>query len=282
MVAVIAVKESSVRRESGFTLIELLIASTLCLGLAAFLMSAVAAMQREQGVAADRAAMAERATQALEVIAYSNQLTKLAATVTATLDPCASPETNNADILPSAVIALPGRYICWPATDMPVDSPLLMIDAWLPCEPDCPSPSEPGFLRLDPGCHPLFEKTTPEIRWAAERRRPADCDVATGVAVLDRQLFYWRDYAWSPGDGIGAVMQKRLRPQLPAAWGRAEMLAAGVEAWSVTPMALTTGIAKGLEITITVRGWFRDRFETAGHPSLTLARALPGRVQWSP
>jgi type II secretory pathway pseudopilin PulG len=275
----------------GFTLIETLIATALSIGLLSFLISTLGSLRYNLDVSADRAAMAERASQLLAVLsaaAASSGRSDTSASVP--LQPCLSPEALSAENRPSLLLAATGRYGCLPQTDMPADAKLLMIDALSPCDPTCPDEGEPGFLYLNPGCHPVLARTTPEVRWVSSRQRPADCGASTAISVLERQLFYFRDYAWQRGDGLGAVMMKRLLPESPVRWSRAEMLIAGVSRWDLVPRwsqsrcptgLHCTGMADGVDVSVAVEGWVRDTTAN-GVPRLQLTRTLSGDTQVVP
>lgn len=273
-------------RSGGFTLIEVLIASALSLALLTFLLGALASLRHTLDIAADQVALAERATQGLSVLASSARSGYFPAPAVpaSAIDPCVSPEATSVSQHTPLLVAARGRYPCFPDGDMPAQARLLMVHAMQPCDPDCPEASEPGFLYLDPGCHPVLLRTTPEIRRVSRRQRPADCGAATRISVLEPQLFYLRDYAWQPGDGLGAIMMKRLLPESPVRWSRADMVIAGVTEWSVVPRwsqarcaggASCAGPADGLDVTLGVRGWVQDGVR-GGTPRMTLTRTLAG------
>ena len=285
-------RDRTMKKSGGFTLIEVLIAIALSLALLTFLLGALASLRHTLAVAADQAALAERAAQGLSVLAGSAQsgYRPSAITPVSTADPCMSPEATSITQHTPLLVAARGRFPCFPDDHMPPSARLLMIHTLTPCDPTCADAGEPGFLFLEPGCHPVLVRTTPEIRRVSVRQRPADCDAGTAVSVLEPQLFYFRDYAWQPGDGLGAIMMKRLLPDSPVRWSRADTVIAGVTDWSLEPRwsrvrcpagVHCSGVADGVDVTLGVQGWVRDEVR-GGMPQMALTRTLAGGTGFAP
>lgn len=287
-----AASVSHARKQQGFTLIEVMIAAALSLSLLATLLAATGDLRRQLAISADQAGVIERAAQALALLSHATAHTvQLTTAATTLLQPCASPVAVSVPARPAMLVAARGEYGCLPAGDMPAHARLLLIDQLIPCDPGCPDASEPGWLWLDPGCHPVLDRSTPEIRRVARRERPVDCDASTTVMLLERTLYYFRDHAYSTGDGLGALMVKRLLPETPVRWSRAERLLAGVTDWVLSPRwaesrcSLSAGCpslpADGVEVTLSVRGWLRDPTTVSGFSQVTLSRTLSGTTQVS-
>ncbi len=278
----------------GFTLVELLVATALTLSLAAGVLSTWAALQQSLSIAADRAALSERVLLGLDVVTGAAEDRR--ETMIGTNPMSAPPMAPNPCVLPIApggwgnvrlLLVRPGEIPCFPAADMPADAPLLMVDTLIECTPECPTPDAAGFLLLEPGCHPLLTRSTPELRLAARQQRPADCALGTRVAVLERRLFYFREYAWQRGDGLGALMVRQLNPDASLDWGRSEMLIAGVDDWIVTPRwsaasceptgaCPISGWADGIAVTLAMRGWVRDTTSIDAISRRSMTRTVAG------
>ncbi len=76
--------------------------------------------------------------------------------------------------------------------------------------------------------------------------------IETAREDWQRRLFYLRQYAWAPGDGLGALMAKPFKSPAEG-FGRAEMVLPGVVAWW-----LEQPDPSALRIRLVLRGWRRD------------------------
>lgn len=162
-------------------------------------------------------------------------------------------------------------------------SQLIFVDSLRPCAQAC-APALPAWLLLSPGCDFLFSKSQPEVRRVLSYELPTDCSRETAAAVLDRQLFFVRDYAWQKGDGIPALMLKRWLAETPARWSHSEMLAAGVSALRMALIHAAEVLPAcvddlhcssrqpplGLAMSLLVRGWVSDSSHTMQTPRTML------------
>jgi|GEM_PF-6674336 len=215
--------------------------------------------------------------------------TMLADGAAAEFDLCALSDTAVNPLWPAIGLAAVGadgsvsQAACMNSWHLLPGSQLIFVDSLRPCAQAC-APALPAWLLLSPGCDFLFSKSQPEVRRVSSYELPADCSRETAAAVLDRQLFFVRDYAWQKGDGIPALMLKRWLAETPARWSRAEMLAAGVSALRVAlihaaevlpacvddPHCLSRQPPLGLAMSLLVRGWVSDSSHTMQTPRAML------------
>lgn len=176
---------------------------------------------------------------------------------------------------------------CFNSASLLPGSQLIFVDSLRSCVEDC-IPALPAWLLLSPGCNFLFTHVQPEVRRVSSYQLPADCSRDTATAVLERQLFFVRDYAWQQGDGIPALMLKRWLAETPARWSRAEMLAAGVSGLRVAlihadevlaacaedPDCLAQQPPLGLMASLLVRGWVSDSSHNTQTPLRVLGESI--------
>ena len=192
-------------------------------------------------------------------------------------DLCTTPEMSNTLLWPILWLAEVDQHgesaaaPCMNKANLLPESQLIVIDSLRSCLTDCTA-ILPVWLVLNPGCDPLFTKSSAEVRRISNHRIPADCRSNTAMAIFDRQLLFVRDYAWQKGDGIPALMIKRWLAEDPARWGRAEMLAAGISALQARLIRPTSTVSPcgddphcaalspplGLELALSLQGWIVD------------------------
>ena len=91
--------------------------------------------------------------------------------------------------------------------------------------------------------------------------------IDTAREQWQRRLFYLRQYAWVPGDGLGALMVKSFQAT-GGGFGRAEMLLPGVVVWQ-----LEQPDPSGVRMRLLLRGWRKDK-------RITRAQRAPLVRQW--
>ena len=152
-----------------------------------------------------------------------------------------------------------GELACLPSRNLVNSAPLLIIEAthsclWQACGAGSLSGGGNRGLRcisdsttsgLDPGLNHLGD--------SAE-----GCVSVDGVKRWSRRLYYLRDFAWSEGDGMGALMMKTWRLE-DGRFGRGEVVAPGVGDWVLAPIKLPSGpegrhLLAGLDISLTLLG----------------------------
>lgn len=280
------------RRQAGFSLPAFLVAQALTLGLITAVISFTTALIDDAAASADVAELAERSRHALAVLASEVALAgarpqpppgspvlPVVESVPESMlaladirDPCRSPVGESVNLSHASLrVVAAGTGSCLPSADLGAAA-MLVIDAIRDCSSGCAG-GDPAFVVLVPGCHPLFTRTSIEVRLTDPASLPGDCAPGTAHGVLERTVYWIRDYAWTPGDGIPALMQRRLAPELPLRWLRSEMLVAGVAGWSVAerddprpaasclpgvPCAVSRPLA-GVDIGLLLQGWY------AGH-----------------
>lgn len=213
----------------GFTLVELLIVLVLASGLVAFVGKAFAQLVGVAETAAQHVELTERLAHFLRLTSDLAVASTLPGTTEVT-DLCELPSTRTTvglmvinGLMPTC-ISLPGRR---PQT------PVLVIDTLTACETDCVNVDFPAYVWLQPGCHPLFQISEPQLRWVHDMAELESCSALTQISYWQRQLIYLRAYGLQSGDGEGALMLKKLNSQ--GLYGRAEMLVAKVLGWQFSP-----------------------------------------------
>ncbi len=243
------------RASRGFTLSEVLIALSLGLTLIAGVSETLLSLHKAAAISADRAELTERARftsqllydevrgaweyqpasfqQAPNQSVPSQQEPNLPDPIIVS-SPCVSPTSANGV---GIRFVAGGAFSCLPATGLVDGSGYLVVDSIQPCVETCPETTWPNFVRLDPGCHPLFSISQPEVRVVHSGALPSDCHASTAIALWRRRAFSLRDYSWAPGDNLPALFYRDLRAD-GSGFKRAEMLVPGVESWRV---AVTDG-----------------------------------------
>ncbi|WP_154647570.1 PulJ/GspJ family protein [Luminiphilus syltensis] len=270
------------RALGGFTLIELLVASALTLVLLGFLVEIVTQLIDDAQVSSDHAEVIERGQ--FVVAALRGAMAQVPVGGLREPDAGDPQQVSAFDVCRSPLERLPGSgedyvrvgsaadFPCLPLGSVRSQSSVVVLETRMDCLPLCDTLPNPSFLVLSPGCDPLFSDVPPEIRLGDPSALPGDCGSDTRIQVLQRVVFYLRDYAWRPGDGIGALMQKRLKPTGGMDWAAAEMLAPGVGAFVVEPLSGVIAepcteeddpcdpveVPVGLSVDFLVRGWRRD------------------------
>lgn len=209
----------------GFTLVELLIVLVLASGLVAFMGKAFAQLVGVAETAAQHTELTERLTHFLR---FTSDLAAASTSpgTTEVVDLCDVPSTLTTVglmVITGAVppcLSLPGRYS---------QTPVLVIDTLTACQTDCANVGFPAYVWLQPGCHPLFQITEPQLRFIRDMAELEACSALTKISHWQRQLIYLRAYALQPGDGERALMLKKFNSQ--GLYGRAEMLVAKVLGW---------------------------------------------------
>lgn len=142
-----------------------------------------------------------------------------------------------------------------------------------------PSPmSAPNGISAAGGANCHVPQAAPSLR-SSMSKIPADMLNCIGIVhaqqglpalVIDtvgeqwqRRLFYIRQYAWVPGDDLGALMVKEFVSDADG-FGRAEMVLPGVLAWQFEQPDPSV-----LQLRLLLRGWRKDtRTATAEHAPL--------------
>ena len=235
----------------GFALVELLIAMALGTSLLAGLGVTAAELSRTARSLAEHADRLERTDFALAHLAQS-VWTAWPMRYEAPLgSPCESPDPQATTGLR---IVAAGDYDCLPRWHVVSGMPMLIIEGLEWCRrPDCGDEPPFGWRLETPGCSPLFQPATALLVYHYSPPSQGGCTARAEQTVWSRQLYYLRDYAWTPGDGIGALMRKRWRAP-GRGFGRGEMLIPGIGAWFVEPVFPTaTGDATaaiGVDLTL--------------------------------
>lgn len=97
-----------------------------------------------------------------------------------------------------------------------------------PCEP---APQPVGVWVLDIQSVPCVKGISDSLdSFVLLSNQTYSCVATCNVLPQRRRLWYWREDAWRPGDQRGALMVKEFDGR--GAYGRAEMVAAGMIAWT--------------------------------------------------
>lgn len=97
---------------------------------------------------------------------------------------------------------------------------------------------------------------------------PLEDATADPCTAACRQVFFWRDWSWQRGDGLGALMRAEFDPTNNR-FKRAEMLVPGMDTWVVQPIFAAVDceqdrqipgcdLVVGARVEFTVRGWLID------------------------
>jgi len=266
-VAPLAVVKSSVRQATGrargfaiqgFSLVELMIGLTLGLVLLVAVSAAVVRLLDLARISGDHAELAERlrfvSEFLVETVAHSWPESSSSAAVSS---PCLDPVVVDGAGLR---VVEAGQYPCLPRNNLVPGVPLLVLETVRPCVPACEVPSWPAHFRLTPACGPWVGGRREEIRLLTDASLPADCVPSTARALWQRTVFYIRNYAWEPGDGIASLMMSRFRSD-GSGFGRAEMLVPGFVRWRLEP-------GPGVDFQVLLRAWGRDPVWSPGSLSI--------------
>jgi len=126
-----------------------------------------------------------------------------------------------------------------------VDTAVLVIDTLSVCEASCRNVGLPAYLWFEPGCHPLFQITQPELLYVLNRSVLELCNAQTKVFHWQRHVMYLRDYAWQAADGRGAIMIKKLKNE--GVYTRSEMLVSDVLGWQFSERPYQLSVAMHAE-----------------------------------
>ncbi len=255
MTQISSTQVSGGKASRGFTLIEVVIALSLGLMLIAGVSQTLLSLHKAAARSADRAELAERGRFTSQFLydevssAWDYQPVSFQPVTNQPLpgqhepnhpepmvvsSPCVSPTSANGV---GIRFVNAGVFPCLPATGLVDGSGYLVVDSIQPCVETCPETTWPNFVRLDPGCHPLFSVSHPEVRVVHSGALPSDCSASTSMALWRRRAFFLRDYSWTPGDNLPALLFRELRAD-GSGFKRAEMLVPRVESWRV---AVTNG-----------------------------------------
>ena len=235
-----------VRQPRGFTLVELLIGMALSGLLIAGVSVSVLALFSQQQTATDRAELAERGRYAAEYLSAQVAASWSRGVSAEFFTVCLQPDQT---LTPGVQILRAGDASCLPASNLVADTPMLVLDTVRRCAQACSGGTWPAWVRLSPGCHITFSPVQPELRKLADGFLPSECASATLMHRWDRKLYYLRDYAWHPGDNIPSLMVKSWRAD-EGGFGRAEMLAPGIESWILKDIDAAPGQAVTMELVL--------------------------------
>lgn len=257
---------------AGFSLVELLIG----LALGTWLISSVAITAQRLWLmahwSADEVELAERGDFALRHLSLALLHAGPITEANTDLSPCEAPEVTpvssfqcqtdagfiEKDGLGIRVVGQ-GELTCLPSQNLVKSSPLLIVEATHSCHwPAC----DAGFLSSNgsQGLQCTSDSTTFRLspgsnRWEDCRE---DCVSVGAVKHWSRRLYYLRDFAWSEGDGRGALMMKAWRLE-DGRFGRGEVVVPGVGDWVLAPIKLPSDpegshLLAGLDISLTLLG----------------------------
>ena len=241
----------------GFTLVELLVGMALSLALITGTAAALLTISDMTQLTADKAELAERVNFGVRYLAdevrESNSFVSMLYSASQ-VSPCDDPSTGIGE---GIRVVSPGKFSCLPTNHLMAGTELLVVETDRACGTECADLDFrwPAWVKLEPACHPVSVLTEPELRLLFSGRRPDDCGLSTAVSYWRRSVFFIRNYAWTIGDRIGALMVKRFQPETMT-FGRAEMLVPGVVTWLLKPVVGLESSA--VSISLSVSAWKVD------------------------